>query len=176
VCGRRTQEVLSRRLAVLMAALGMVVLMGALASVAWAAPGAPTVVSTVPPNGTSGVDPTANIKAKFSEAMKARSINETTFKLYQGHLTYDQLNNCLVCRESYPATVRYNADTKTAILDPVSTLPSCTEHTAVVEGTGDGDMKAVKDRGGTPLATDYIFYFTTGSGSGSGGGGDHPCF
>jgi hypothetical protein len=31
----------------------------------------------------------------------------------------------------------------------------------VVEGTGDGDMKAVKDRGGTPMASDYIFYFTT---------------
>jgi hypothetical protein len=31
-------------------------------------------------------------------------------------------------------------------------------------------MKAVKDRGGTPLATDYIFYFTTGT-TGSGGGG-----
>jgi hypothetical protein len=89
VCGRRTQEVLSRRLAVLMAAVGMVVLMGALASVAWAALPAPTVLSdrTVPLNGTTGVDPTANIKAKFSEAMKARSINETTFKLYQGHLT-----------------------------------------------------------------------------------------
>ena len=140
------------------------------AGMAWAAPGAPTVVSTVPPNGATSVDPNANIKAKFSEAMKARSINETTFKLYQGHLTYDQLNNCVVCRESIPATVRYNADTKTAILDPTSPLLPSTEYTAVVEGTGDGDMKAVKDRGGTPLATDYIFYFTTGSGS-----GPNPC-
>lgn len=42
--GRRRQEVLSRRLAVLMAAAGMVVLIGALATVAWAAPGPPTVV------------------------------------------------------------------------------------------------------------------------------------
>jgi hypothetical protein len=31
----------------------------------------------------------------------------------------------------------------------------------VVEGTADGDMKAVKERDGTPLASDYIFYFTT---------------
>jgi hypothetical protein len=38
------------------------------------------------------------------------------------------------------------------------------EYTAVVEGTGDEDIKAVKDRDGTPLASDYIFYFTTGSG------------
>ena len=67
--------------------------------------------------------------------------------------------------------MRYNADTKTAILDPTAPLTSCTEYTAFVEGTGDGDMKAVKDRGGTPMASDYIFYFTTGSG---GGGGCRP--
>jgi hypothetical protein len=177
--------VLSRRLALLMAAAGMVVLMGALASVAWAAPGAPTVVSIVPPNGATGVDPTANIKAKFSEAMKERSINTSTFYLLEGHFTYEQLNctasattECVDLPSPVAATVRYNDDTKTAILNPTESLTPCTEYTAVVEGTGDGDMKAVKDRGGTPLATDYIFYFTTGSGdaSGGGGGGDFPCF
>ena len=134
------------------------------AGMAWAAPGPPTVVSTVPPNGATGVDPNANIKAKFSEAMKARSINETTFKLYQGHLTYDQLNNCVVCRDRTLATVRYNADTKTAILDPSAPLEPGTEYTAVVEGTGDGDKVAVKDTGGTPMATDKLFSFTTVSG------------
>jgi hypothetical protein len=35
------------------------------------------------------------------------------------------------------------------------------DHTATVEGTGDGDMKAVKDRGGTAMTTDYTFSFTT---------------
>jgi hypothetical protein len=157
VCGRRTQEVLSRRLAVLMAAVGMVVLMGALASVAWAAPGAPTVVRTVPEDGAMGVSTTANIKAKFSEAMKARSINTNTFYLVVGGCT----SECL----RVPATVRYNDDTKTAILDPTSPLLPNTEYTAVVEGTGDGDMVAVKDRGGTPMASDYTFSFTTGSGN-----------
>jgi hypothetical protein len=34
-------------------------------------------------------------------------------------------------------------------------------YTAVVEGTADGDYVAVKDTGGTPMATDYIFHFTT---------------
>src|SRR5215207_7808743 len=174
-----------------MAAVGMVVLMGALASLAWAAPDAPTVVSTVPPNGATGVDPTANIKAKFSEAMKERSINTTTFYLLQGHFTAaNPPSSCTTppvppsttpvvgpCPAPVAATVRYNDDTKTAILDPTESLTPCTEeYTAVVEGTGDGDMKAVKDRGGTPLATDYIFSFTTGSGGGSGGGGDLPCF
>jgi Bacterial Ig-like domain len=186
VCGRRTQQVLSRRLAVLMAAVAMVVLMGALASVAWAAPGAPTVVRTVPDDSAGGVDPTANIKAKFSEAMKERTINTTTFYLLQGHFTAaNPPSSCTTppvppsttpvvgpCPSPVAATVRYNADTKTAILDPTESLTPCTEYTAVVEGTGDGDMKAVKDRGGTPMASDYIFYFTTGS---SGGGGSHPC-
>jgi hypothetical protein len=81
LCGRRTEEVLSRRVAVLMTVTGMVVLMLAFAGVAWAAPGPPTVVSTVPPNGAMDVDPNANIKVKFSEAMKAKSINTNTFYL-----------------------------------------------------------------------------------------------
>ena len=57
--------------------------------------------------------------------------------------------------------MRYNDDTKTAILDPSAPQEPDTENTAVVEGTGDGVMKAVKDRGGTPMESDYIFYFTT---------------
>jgi Bacterial Ig-like domain len=167
--------VLRRRVAALMAAVGMVVLMGVLASVTWAAPVAPRVVSTVPPNGTTGVALDANIKAKFSEAMKERSINTTTFYLYPGHLTYDDLNGCgpVGCRTPVPVagTVRYNADNKTAILDPTTALLCNTEYTALIEGTGDGDMVAFKDRGGTPMASDKIFYFTTGTAGGDGG----PC-
>src|SRR5215218_3915468 len=148
------------------------------AGMAWAAPGPPTVTSTVPPTTTPpqpGVDPTANIKAKFSEAMKERSINTSTFYLLPGHFTYEQLNCtasattvCVVLPAPVAATVRYNDDTKTAVLDPTASLAPNTEHTAVVEGRGDGDMKAVKDRGGTAMAADYIFYFTTGSGVAAG--------
>jgi hypothetical protein len=57
--------------------------------------------------------------------------------------------------------VRYNADTKTAVLNPTEPLAPNTTYTATVEGTGDGDRVAVKDRGGTPMATDYTFSFTT---------------
>jgi hypothetical protein len=63
--------------------------------------------------------------------------------------------------------VRYNAETRTAILNPTSPLLPNTEYTAVVEGTGDGDMKAVKDRDGTPMARDHIFFITTGTGCGA---------
>jgi hypothetical protein len=70
-----------------------------------------------------------------------------------------------------PATVSYNADTRTATLNPGSTPSSTTvllpgtKYTVVVEGTADGDSVSVKDTGGTPLLTpltgDYIFHFTT---------------
>jgi hypothetical protein len=148
------------------------------AGMAWAAPGPPTVVSTVPTSGATNVDPTANIRAKFSEAMKERSINTTTFYLLQGHFTAaNPPSSCTKppvppsttpvvgpCPAPVAATVRYNADNRTAILNPTNPLLSGTEYTAVVEGTGDGDMKAVKDRGGTPMASDFIFSFTTGGG------------
>jgi hypothetical protein len=168
-----------RRTILLLATIALALMVAG--GVAWAAPGAPSVVSTVPPNGATLVDRSANIKAKFSEAMKARSINTTTFYLLQGHFT--AANPPLSCTTGTPpvtaacpaaitATVRYNDDTKTAILDPTNPLLCNTEYTAVAEGTGDGDMKAVKDRGGTPMASDYIFYFTTGTNGGSGGS---PC-
>src|SRR5215204_4628131 len=160
------------------------------AGMAWAAPGAPTVVSTVPTSAVTtpptppptGVDPTANIKAKFSEAMKEGSINTSTFYLLQGHFTAANpplsctkitppvppsttpVTTTALCPAPVAATVSYNDDTKTAKLNPTPTLLSGTEYTAVVEGTGEGDMKAVKDRGGTPMESDYIFYFTTATG------------
>jgi Bacterial Ig-like domain len=154
-----------RRTILLLATIALALMVAG--GVALAAPGAPTVVSTVPPTGaTTFVDSNANIKAKFSEAMKGSSINTSTFYLYQGHFTGCPAGGCV--SDPVAATVRYNADTRTAILDPVSTLLFCTEHTAVVEGTGDGDMVAVKDRGGTPMASDYIFYFKTTAGPGGG--------
>jgi hypothetical protein len=70
--------------------------------------------------------------------------------------------------------VSYTAGTNTATpntatLNPSSTLLPNTTYTAVVEGTADGDYVAVKDTGGTPMATDYIFHFTTASGPSGGG-------
>src|SRR5829696_4061542 len=60
-----------------------------------------------------------------------------------------------------PATVSYTAGTNTATLNPSSTLEPLTTYTAVVEGAGDGDKVSVKDTGGTPMAQDRIFSFTT---------------
>jgi len=51
--------------------------------------------------------------------------------------------------------VRYNADNRTAILDPTNPLLTNTEYTAVIEGDGDGTPMVVRDR---------YFYFATSSG------------
>jgi hypothetical protein len=68
------------------------------------------------------------------------------------------------------ATVSYTAGTNggTATLNPrdaLQTGTTGTKYTVVVEGTGDGDFVAVKDKGDTPLLTagtgDSIFHFTT---------------
>ena len=154
------------------------------AGTAWAALPAPTVVSTVPPNGTSGVVTTANITATFSEAMSTKSLgicnhctftsSSKTFYLLRGNFTAlsptknpprfctnTATGTTAPCPDPIPATVSYTAGTNTAILNPSSTLLPNTTYTAVVEGTADGDKVAVKDTGGTPMATDYIFHFTT---------------
>jgi hypothetical protein len=153
------------------------------AGTAWAALPAPTVVTvppTVPPNGATGVAPAADITATFSEAMSTKSLgicnhctstsSSTTFYLLQGNFTGSATKNpprfCstppgTACPTPIPATVSYNAGTKTATLNPTPTLVAGTTYTAVVEGTADGDYVAVKDADGTPMATDYIFHFTT---------------
>jgi len=154
------------------------------AGMAWAALPAPTVVSTVPPNGTTGVDPNADITATFSEAMSTKSLgicnhctsttSSKTFYLLRGNFTAPSptknpprfctntaTGTTAPCPTPIPATVSYTAGTNTAILNPSSTLAAGITYTAVVEGANDGDKVAVKDTGGTPMATDYIFHFTT---------------
>src|SRR5215213_2508016 len=158
------------------------------AGMAWAALPAPTVVSTVPPNGTTGVDPNANITATFSDAMSTKSLgicnhctstsSSTTFYLLRGNFTAQSATKnpkrfckdiatgaIAPCPTAIPATVSYTAGTNTATLNPTSTLALNTKYTVVVEGAGDGDYVAVKDTGGTPLLTpltgDFIFHFTT---------------
>jgi hypothetical protein len=174
------------------------------AGTAWAALPAPTVVSTVPDTTVAplptGVDPNANITAKFSEAMSTKSFqilnhstttppstdSSKTFYLLKGQFigsaTSPYKNPPRFCAPPgtspstapacapnlfIPATVSYTAapfgsvPANTAILDPTSTLERNKTYTVVVEGTNDGDFVAVKDTGGTPMAQDRIFSFTT---------------
>ena len=154
------------------------------AGTAWAALPAPTVVSTVPPNGATGVVRTADITATFLEPMSTKSLgicnhctstsSSKTFYLLKGAFTApsptkNPPRSCTTigtrCPDPIPATVSYNAVTFIATLNPYGSsttglLPNTT-YTAVVEGTADGDFVAVKDTGGTPMATDKLFSFTT---------------
>jgi hypothetical protein len=168
------------------------------AGMAWAAPGPPTVVPpTVPPTTTppqTGVDPNADITATFSEPMNSKSFqisnhstitssSNTFYLLPGGHFTAPRPNknppyHCTTigtqCPDRISATVKYNVlnnvpNKQTFILNPSAALQTCTKYTVVVEGTADGDYVAVKDSGGTAMATDYIWHFTTGS------GGSNPC-
>jgi Bacterial Ig-like domain len=133
----------------------------------------------------AGVDPAANITATFSEAISTKSLgicnrctsttSSKSFYLLQGNFTAPNptknpprfctntaTGTTAPCPTPIPATVSYNAGTfNTAVLDPSSSLLPNTTYTAVVEGTADGDFVAVKDTGGTPMATDYIFHLTT---------------
>jgi hypothetical protein len=126
----------------------------------------PTVVRVIPANGATGISRRVNVRAKFSEAMNAASINGNTFRLYEGNFTYTQLNdtnNPLPPGSEEAAGVSYNATKKLAVLNPSRRLAANTTYTAVVEGVNDSDGKAVKDEAGNALARDCIWHFRTGT-------------
>jgi N-acetylglucosamine-6-sulfatase len=87
---------------------------------------APMVTSTVP-NATA-VDPATDVTATFSEAMKANSINGTTFKLFRAGTT-----------TVIGAVVSYDASAKKATLNPNANLQLGTKYKAVVT-TGAQDL------------------------------------
>jgi len=105
----------------------------------------PTVTSVSPANGASGVSTGTNVTATFSEAMDPATINTSTIELR------DPLNAVV------PATVTYNATTKTATLDPTGPLVTSTTYTTTVKGGTNG----VKDVVGNPLTNDFSWSFTT---------------
>ena len=63
-------------------------------------------------------------------------------------------------RARWPATVSYNAATRTATLDPTGPLADSATYTATVKGGAAG----VKDVAGNPLAADFTWSFTTAAG------------
>jgi len=109
---------------------------------------APTVTSTSPANGATGVIPASALTATFSEAVDGTTVNTTTFEL-RGP------SNTLV-----PATVAYNSATRTATLTPTNSLAASTSYTATVKGGANG----VKDLAvpANALASDVSWSFTTG--------------
>ncbi len=105
----------------------------------------PTVTSTAPLAGATGIPVGSNVRATFSEPMDATSIDGTTFVLR------DPTN------APVPASVTYDDPTRTATLDPSAPLDPLTTYTATVTGGGSG----VQDVAGNALENDASWSFTT---------------
>ena len=100
---------------------------------------APTVSSTNPGNGATGV---AIVTASFSEAMNAASITATSFTVSGPGAA------------PVAGTVSYDASTQIARFTPTTALAIGTVYTATVT-TG------VKDVAGNAMALNYVWSFTT---------------
>jgi hypothetical protein len=107
----------------------------------------PTVTSTTPANGATGVGITSAATVTFNEAMDAATITASTFELRTA-------GNVLV-----PSTVGYNSATRMATLTPSAPLANGTAYTATVRG-GTIDPR-VKDVAGNALAANSSWSFTT---------------
>jgi len=117
---------------------------------------APTVQSTSPSNGSTGVPRNASVTATFSQEMDPTSISSSTLQLYQEQ--WRRVKKKGMQRQWVPvrASVSHDADAMSATLAPSSDLAANANHLAVVT-TG------AKDKAGNALAQNYSWTFTTGS-------------
>lgn len=99
----------------------------------------PTVTDTDPNNNAVGVALNQTVTADFSTIMDAATINTGTFTLRQGTTTI-------------PGTVSYSGTT--ASFNPTNSLVLGMVYTATI-------TNGAKNAAGTPLASDYVWQFTT---------------
>jgi hypothetical protein len=92
---------------------------------------APKVTAVAPQNGATGVNPSTNVSATFSEAMTASTINATTFKLFR--LNADGTTSQVA------AAVTYSPTSKMAVLNPNNNLSLGRKYKATF-GTGARDL------------------------------------
>ena len=111
----------------------------------------PRVISTVPTaNATTGVAPTIDVKATFSEDMLASTINTTTFKLFKKGSTTQLV-----------AAVSYDASTDTATLNPNRDLTSGVTYKAVVTtGAKDSAGNSLDQNSTTTGSQQMAWLFT----------------
>jgi len=95
----------------------------------------PTLTAVSPAPNSTSVAAGSNVTATFSTAVQG--VSSSTFVLRNAAGTV------------IPATVSYNATTRTAILDPASDLAADGTFTATLAG----GAAAIRDSAGTPLAT-----------------------
>ena len=113
---------------------------------------APSVSATIPQAGQEGVSPATNVKATFSEAMKKRTINSTTFTLkLKGATT------------NVAATVLYSASTRTATLKPEAKLAAASTYVATVSTQAKDEAGNRLDQDPSTAGTQKASWkFTTG--------------
>ncbi|HZR47007.1 MAG TPA: Ig-like domain-containing protein, partial [Candidatus Manganitrophaceae bacterium] len=111
------------------------------------APAGPTITSTTPADGATGVAPNAPIMAIFSKAMNAATINANTFVV------------SAVSSGAVAGSIDYQEETLTAIFVPSKFLNPSADYTVTV-------TTAVQDQTGVPLAQEKKWSFKTG-GSGA---------
>jgi len=105
-----------------------------------AAPGSPVVTATAPANGAGGVAIDSALNATFNIAMNASTINSSTFKVAGPD------SATVAGAVTYAGTV--------ATFVPSTSLATNTTYVATIT-TG------AQTSSGTPLATDYVWTFTT---------------
>ncbi len=104
----------------------------------------PRVTSTIPANGATGVPLNQKISATFSESMNSTTITMTTFTVTGPGTT------------AVAGMVTYVAASNTAIFTPSANLTASTVYIATI-------TTVVKSALGSPLATNYVWKFTTGT-------------
>ncbi|WP_334189881.1 Ig-like domain-containing protein [Noviherbaspirillum sp.] len=107
---------------------------------------APTILSTNPADGASGVCSNA-VNATFSETMDASTITTASFRLAGPGTT------------TVAGITAYNATTGIATFTPTTPLAAGTTFIATIDGGNSG----VKDLAGNALANNKIWTFTTGT-------------
>lgn len=105
----------------------------------------PQVTSVLPANGSTAVSTNSAVQVMFSEDMQPASINATSIELRDNAATL------------IPATVSYNAVTRTATLTPSAHLGYLAVYNVKVKSGSSG----VKDDAGNALSADYNWNFTT---------------
>jgi hypothetical protein len=115
----------------------------------------PSVSSTTPAAGATGVSLFSTVKAVFNDALDATTITGNTFELRDA------------ANVSVTATVSYDATTRTATLTPSVPLSGSTTYTATLRGGGTDPR--IKDASGNAMATSMTWSFTTAAASSVGG-------
>ncbi len=110
---------------------------------------APTITNFTPFEGTTNVPVNPTVTINFSEDLDATTVNTSTVKLLDGG------NNAV------PATLTYNAATRTATLTPTSALANSMTYTIFTLGGSAG----IRDLAGNPMAQNTVSSFATALGS-----------